>query len=62
MPKLKTLVTHIIIFKQGIFTIIVAVSVTVNASVTNIVIPIVTVTTPVDVIYAKIFSPVQLPG
>ena len=50
------------IIKQGIFTIIVAVSVTVNASVINIVIPIVTVTTTVNVIYANIFSPVQLPG
>ena len=51
-----------IIFKQGIFTIIVTVSVTGNASVNNIVIPIATVTTTVNVIYANIFSPVQLPG
>ena len=49
-------------FKQGIFTIVVPVSVIVGATVTNIVSPIVTVTTTVNVIYANIFSPVQLPG
>ena len=44
-----------IIFKQGIFTIVVPVCVTVDASVTNIVSPIVTVTTTVNVIHAKRF-------
>jgi len=37
---LKTPVTHLMIIKQGIFTIIVPVSVTVNARVTNIVGPL----------------------
>ena len=50
------------IIKQGIFTNIDTVSANINASVTNIVGPIVTVTTTVNVIYANIFSPVQLPG
>ena len=42
--------------------IIVAVPFTVNVILTDTLIAIVTVTTTVNVIYANIFSPVQLPG